>query len=539
VMSQRPRYDLRTEPWIAVTDLAGRPRMAGLREVFLSAHELRVVVDSSPLVVAALMRYLVAFGHRIVGGPIDEAAWATLRDVGRFEPDAVERYLDTVGDRLDLFDATHPFGQVTGLAERAKELASLARLVPERPGADKPVFFEHRLPAGGASPAEAARALVAWQTFALARAQAQWPGEPFRAAKDAPTARYAIIMVAAPTLYATLIANLEAYDPANGLPAGSTARDRPAWEREPLTGPGARRPDGLLDLLTWRSRAVEFVPVVEHGVVWVAGLVEFDGETCVALPEDLPDPFVALRARAKPREGESPWLRVELGRDRMAWRDSLALLGGTSTDAGRVRRPGILSFHAHLAELGYADAAGVLPVTVLGQATEPGQNKVHGTRRELLAPPVAALLDAEANRRDVVAIAIGMAEAGERALLRSGALNKLLEPEAASLPEMGPRTPARVRASVREAIEHFGGAGSYWSALDGSFRRLLLDLAAVAPGYVDILGRWRATVERAAGDTFEDALTAFPAQPFALAAGETIFRQALRRYLDVVAEGGT
>jgi hypothetical protein len=130
-----------------------------------------------------------------------------------------------------------------------------------------------------------------------------------------------------------------------------------------------------------------------------------------------------------------------------------------------------------------------------------------------------------------------MAEAGERALLRSGALNKLLEPEAASLPEMGPRTPAgvRVRAGVREAIEHFGGASGYWSALDGSFRRLLLDLAAVAPGYAEILGRWRATVDRAAGDAFEDALTAFPAQPFALAAGETIFRQALRRYLDAVA----
>lgn len=532
-----PRYDLRTEPWIGVTDLGGRPRKVGLREVLLSAHELRAVVDPSPLVVAALMRLLVALGYRVVDGPADEVAWAALRDAGRFDPDAIERYLDRVGDRLDLFHPMYPFLQVPGLAAQTKELAPLARLVPERPGADKPVFFEHRLPAGGATAAEAARALVAWQAFALARAQAQWPGGPYRAAKDAPASRYAIVMVVGPTLYDTLVANLVAYDPTSEIPAGTTTSDRPAWERDPLAGPSARRPDGPLDLLTWRSRAVELVAAEGDGPLRVAGVVEFDGETCVAEPADLPDPFLALRARAKPKEGENPWLRVELDTSRSAWRDSLALLGGTSTDAGRVRRPLILSFHAHLAELGYADAMGVLPVTVLGQATESGQNKVHGTRSELLAPPVAALLDAD--RRDVVALALDVAEEGARALLRSGAIDELLRPEAASLAPVDKRRRAeeRSRPEASAAIAHFGGATAYWSSLDAAFRRLLVDLSSASPEYAGLVARWRATVERAAVSAFEDAVTAFSARPFAVASAETTFRRALRRYLDALTEG--
>lgn len=537
-MTSLVSFDLRSEPWIGVTDLGGRSREVGLREALCRAHEFADVADASPLVVDAVLRLLVAISHRVVDGPRDEATASALRAAGRFDPVAVDRYLEAMAGRFDLFHPTHPFLQVPGLAERGREISPMARLVPERAGVAKPVFFDHRLPGEVATAAEAARTLVAWQAFALCRAQAQWPGGAFRAAKDAPASRSAHAMVLGPTLYDTLVGNLVAYDPAAGIPHGTTTHDAPAWEREPLAGPAARVPDGLLDLLTWRSRAVGLVPAERtDGVSDITGVVEHDGETCVGDATDLPDPFVAFRRRANAREGQSLWLRVEVDEARAAWRDSLALLGGTATDdAGTLRRPAVLSFHARLAELGYADSTGLVPLALRGQATESGQNKVHTTRTEFLAAPVAALLDAD--RRDIVALAVTMAEAGDRALLRSGALAALLEPEAYAVLDSVRRKAVARAQRRRPAAVSFGGTGAYWASLDAPFRGLMAALAGVTVDPGRLIAGWRGRVERAARSAFADAISSFPTRPLATAEAETIFERALGRYLDELTRGG-
>lgn len=57
--AEKPRYNLIDEPWIPV--LAGRHvRELGIRDTLIQAGRIAEIQDSSPLVVAALHRFLLA-----------------------------------------------------------------------------------------------------------------------------------------------------------------------------------------------------------------------------------------------------------------------------------------------------------------------------------------------------------------------------------------------------------------------------------------------------------------------------------------------
>jgi CRISPR system Cascade subunit CasA len=65
------RFNLIDEPWIPVRDLRGNRKELGIKETLLRSRELASIEHSSPLVVAALHRFLLAVLYRALEGPTD------------------------------------------------------------------------------------------------------------------------------------------------------------------------------------------------------------------------------------------------------------------------------------------------------------------------------------------------------------------------------------------------------------------------------------------------------------------------------------
>ena len=495
-----PPFDLRHAPWIPLTTRDGARATVGLREALVRAQDYADFAIDQPLQYAAVLRLLVALLHRIYQGPADIDASLAMRDAGAFDAARIDDYLEQWGDRFDLFHPTHPFGQVPGLLARAGEsVDTISRIVPDAPGQKKAVLFDHR--AGiHLSPAEAALSLLAWQAFALGRGQGQWRGEVARTAKDAPIARHALTFVRGGTLFQTLLRNLAFYrhDPA----------DAPAWERDPLTGSGVRRPAGRVDLLTYRSRAVE-LGCDTHGSVTT--VVEYQGEDDDLSSEELArlDPFVAARRRWKQQDGQDPYVRIGVEPDRAFWRDLQTLVAVSSEYESTLRRPQILDHHADIAVAGEGEE--LLPLLIIGQGGD--QAKIECWRQESLTLATIALLEGPtgADRRRVIAQAIAWAEGGERALLRSGAFGLI----------------ARDRQRDRELARHFVNAPGYWGRIDRAIRQLMPVLAAPAMDAGAILHDWNRVVHRTAWETFREATSSFFDRPMDIAAAEDRFARTL------------
>lgn len=329
-------FVLSERPWIQCERLDGRVVELSTYDALVEAHQLRAIVDESPLVVTALHRHLIAVLHRVVDGPASFKAWSAIYQRGAFDPDTVARYLECVRERLDLFHPTHPFAQVRGLTEVFPESRDpIDQLSFERSswGVAR-AHFQSR-PAGHrarAMPAEAARSLLAHHAFAtggLVRKQ----GEP-DAATDAPVARAAVVVLRGATLFETLTSNLLYYAPGAAQPIAGTSNDAPAWEREPLPQrvplkqEPKRLPDGWLDLLTWLSRRIELVREDEHVVSYVRAVGHgLD-------PQSPNDPMVTWRFDQK-----RGFVSIGIQPDRAFWRDSSALFEAGRDPERKLFRP--------------------------------------------------------------------------------------------------------------------------------------------------------------------------------------------------------
>src|SRR5262249_4572484 len=170
-----PNFNLIDEPWLPCVTAApddGAPATVqlSLREILLRAHELAAVTGESPPVTAALYRLLLAVLHRCAGeddqtGPKDAARWEVLWNCGRFDADAINRYLAEQRPHFDLFDAERPFYQTAGPAVDEGKAASIAKLLFQSD--NNPTLFDHAIVADPPrlSPARAARLVVAYQAF--------------------------------------------------------------------------------------------------------------------------------------------------------------------------------------------------------------------------------------------------------------------------------------------------------------------------------------------------------------------------------------
>ncbi len=107
------QFNLIDESWIPVRKCSGERLELGIRDTLLYAKEIAVIEDTSPLVVAALHRLLLAVLYRALEGPtdIDQAkAWFK----SGLPAERISAYLEQWRDRFWLFDESYPFFQIPG-----------------------------------------------------------------------------------------------------------------------------------------------------------------------------------------------------------------------------------------------------------------------------------------------------------------------------------------------------------------------------------------------------------------------------------------
>lgn len=260
------RFNLIDEKWIPVRYPDGSRDELGIRDTLLRAKGIATIEDSSPLVVAALYRFLLAVLHRALEGPIDIDHAKALFKEG-LPAEKISAYLEKWWDRFWLFDEKYPFGQIPTF--EPKKWRAWTALAVEYNADTAKVLFDHTNEAkpGGITPAEATRWLLATQTFSVSTGKSE-----ISHTGTAPSAGSMIVIPIGLNLQDTLHFCLV---PQNRM---IMLADIPMWEKEPesleylktkLKVPNKktgndkdrtieRGATGVVDLYTWRTRSVVF-----------------------------------------------------------------------------------------------------------------------------------------------------------------------------------------------------------------------------------------------------------------------------------------
>lgn len=303
------KFNLIDEAWIpAVRKLDNKRVELGIRDVLLQAKEIAVIEDPSPLVTAALHRFLLAVLYRALEGPtdIDQAkAWFKTG----LPAEKIDTYLERWRDRFWLFDEQFPFFQIPDF--EPKTWRAWTALAAEHNADNAKVLFDHvDVTRPEAVPATAAaRWLLAVQTFALGGGNSD-----FRYTKSAPSATAAMVLPLGRQLEDTLLLNLVPQNRA------VCVGDLPVWERKPdslasLKAGTKRTIAGYADRYTWRTRSIRLRGDENDGVRTLAFASGMEN----ALKDGL-DPMLGYRIDDK--NGKLP---IQF-RERGLWRDFDSLL---------------------------------------------------------------------------------------------------------------------------------------------------------------------------------------------------------------------
>ncbi|MBS3933334.1 MAG: type I-E CRISPR-associated protein Cse1/CasA [Truepera sp.] len=440
-----PIFNLITEPWIPVRD-GGNLTMVSLEQALLEGHRFNRLEDPSPLVTTALHRLMLAVLHRALQGPVDSYQAEGWFKNG-FDGEKIRAYLVKHHDRFDLFHPEKPFYQVPDFTlERSSR--SWTVLAPELNSDNNKVLFDHTVTSRPRpiQPAEAARLLVANQTFAISAGKSV-----LCHTATAPVATAALALMLGENLHQTLCLNLVGYS------TSEHERDFATWERPPLrvsdmeNCEAARAtPKGIVNRYTWLSRSVRLEPEEEHGqavVRWIAYASGIRYEEAAIRP----DPMVAFRPDPK-----DPSKRYPLGfrEGRALWRDFASLL----PKPGSMHSLGVVDQARNVYRvLGERFRERGIPVMVAGQAND--QAKVELWRGEIFRLPEAILSDKDIWRF--------VEENLERAEEMGRALNGAARVLATQLLTLGDRRPHK--DDVNKLVQSFPHQAAYWSALEGQF----------------------------------------------------------------------
>ena len=313
-----PRFNLIDEPWIPVRYPDGRSAELGIRDTLLQAKKIAEIQDASPLVVAALHRFLLAVLYRALEGPTD-GQQARMWFKSGLPTERIDAYLTHWRDRFWLFHKSYPFGQIADYVP--KKWHAWTKLAAEHNANDTKVLFDHVdvRNAGVIPMAKAARWLLAIHNFALGGGNSD-----FAYTKHAPSATALMALPLGRNLGDTLMFLLV---PQNRL---VLEQDVPVWEREPESlealGRGCERPvSGYADLYTWRSRSIRLLAEADLSVAKIAF-----ASGVGTLMEHQSDPMLGYHTDEK--RGRLP----VIFRERGFWRDFDSLLPDASGDAPQV-----------------------------------------------------------------------------------------------------------------------------------------------------------------------------------------------------------
>lgn len=430
------RFNLIDEKWIPVRFLDGSRTELGIRDILLRAKEVAAIEDQSPLVVAALHRFLLAVLYRALEGPTDiDQAKKLFRD--GLPKGKITTYLNTWRERFWLFDEKYPFGQISCF--EPSTWRSWTVLAAEHNADNAKVLFDHvdvESP-GTISESAAARWILATQTFSVSCGKSE-----LAHTGTAPSATAAIILPLGVDLQDTL---LFALIPENREIVGG---DLPLWEREPesvnsLRQGVKRASSGLADRYTWRIRSIQLVQD-KFGRIEKLAFASGVEDSSV----DQVDPMLGYRIHDK--HGKLP---IQF-RDRGLWRDFDSLLPDHSHLGPQVLEHAIRLTRSDLARFPRS-------VLVLGQANN--KAKIEYWRIERFALPEA--LTGDRSIRTEIRQLLKESEDVQKYLwlaCRSYARNLL---------SRGEREPDA--SDIKKFVAQMPTDSFYWSALEARFHEIL------------------------------------------------------------------
>lgn len=527
-----PRFNLVDERWLPCLMIQnGEVHDLSLHEVFAEAHEVRELIASSPLVTVALHRLLLAVLHRALNGPKNKDEWRSLWRANKFD-DRVTSELVNQKENFWLLHDTRPFYQVPGqVVEKLKE-HPIQWLAHELSSGNNAAWFDHSVNSQPVrwSDAEAARYLVAMQSFGLGGGKTGGEDEDAARFEDSPLAREYVVLVRGDSLFETLMLNLVEYNEAKPFNVGAEAfaHDKPAWEelhakRSKPKGEKGYLPRGYLDSLTWQSRRISVFEQPD-------GLYCRREQNLALRMEHHSDPFKCYNLSG----GRA--FRIEA--DRALWRDCHTLFHQTEWAAEhygnvktRAKRPEVFN---HLAQVGREIGRKRFRFDLFGLAAN--KASVRLWRHERLPLPLECLEDrrlwGELNR------AVGLAElVGD--VLRQGARLlavfqlvpnwHLLYPdwrkrirdnssdgeqraaEGKKKPEFKDKGHRECEDDVEQLFRSFQHGARYWARLGTAFPSHMVHLAndkrATENGCKwgeRAQPAWANAVEQAAGTTFDE-----------------------------------
>lgn len=474
-------FNLVDSAWIPCVTEEGVVQHLGILNSLTDAHRVTEIRDQSPLVTVALHRLLLAVLHRVFG-PDGPADWARLWSGGRgtFDPAKLTDYLrGPFHPRFDLFDATYPFYQTASLpvgppdprTGRPKYQKPVWRMAHEVAYSDNMALFSHFTDDDwdGYPPAQAARWLVALQSFALGGLITCLESEKRRVDGSADAGQLiksAVTLARGSNLFQTLALNLVHYSADDDAPFAFRAdKDLPAWERADETRPADRPYAGYLDLLTWQSRRVRLVPAEDGGAdpCRVAGVVMMKGF-------QLPGGYERLGKETMVGFVEhetAGWQPLGFRQGRELWRDSHVLFQRT---AEGTRRPPVLDWVNDLVKAGHKDETPI-DIEVFGISAD--RARLFFWRHESFPLPLAYLDDGAlvGHLKAALTLAEKVAKEALRPAAWAAAANRLTA-DAGMSPD---------KKRVSDVLDAMAPERLYWSRLELPFRGLLADLAAALP----------------------------------------------------------
>ena len=483
-------FDLLREPWVPCIRHDDSPVELGLRDALARAHELRELGGESPLVTAALYRLMLAVLHRVFGPP-GIKAWATLWGLGHWDESALDAYLDRWQERFNLFHPQHPFYQAPDERVQPKAVNSL---IQDLAFGNKATLFDHHTDEEGVAltPAQAARAVVASQTFGLAGLA----GTPQKFT-DGTCARGVLFLAQGETLFETLALNLLQYPNESVMPCSRD--DQPAWEMDDPYTADRIVPKGYLDYLTWQNRRVLLIPEEGAEGVYVRGMTM---APALRLDTSMLDPMKHYSVDEK----RGPAV-LRFREERALWRDSAALF---CLHSKGYRPPRVFEWLSRIVDQGHLDRSQTRRYLALGMAND--QAKVDFYRAERMPLPLDYLNPEKEELVEKLGTATEMAEETARQLW--GTTRKLatfiLAPDADG---PGARQPAR--EDLDHLTDEWAVERRYWSRLEVPFRQTM---EAIPNGPDAALEAWRSILLKTAWAAFDEVASNLEAGTRALKA---------------------
>lgn len=470
-------FNLIDKPWIPCVNTKGEAVELNLQETLTQAHELREVGGESPLITASLYRFLLAILHRVYNGPENLEAWEIVWKTSYFDNKKIHDYLENWHERFDLFHPKCPFYQVPNLDLKPKAVNTILFDVASGNNA---TLFDHHTDdeAITLKPAQAARALLAAQTFGLAGLCL--PNRPFT---DAPWARGIVFLIQGDTLFETLMFNWLRYSESEKMPRKRTPLDCPAWEMDDPFKDGRTLPYGYLDYLTWQNRRVCLLPAQTSQGIVVQQLTIAPG---LRLDSSIEDPMKHYRIDEK----RGPlFLRFE--EERALWRNSAALFSLRHPE--RHHPPHALNWLGTLKEeIDTLEHVQTRRLFALGMAND--QAKVEFFRAERWPLPLAYLEDESL----VETLEVMLKQAEDVANQLWNAMHTLawLILDSKAAPEnKQDRAPQETSALMNQ----WGFQRRYWANLEVHFRRLIEVLPQARH---DAVQEWKQTLKNTAQNVF-------------------------------------